>query len=760
MSILKTTEDQCTSQENAKFLDFAPAIIASVATSQDPTVNQGDYSNAELGEFLSRPVKIAERSWNLNAGLGTSFDPWHLWATNAQVKRKLDNYFNFRGTLMVKFVINGSPFHYGKLIASYQPLHNHSTVGTMSTTPDTNPWIQAIIQRSQRLHIILDASTDEGGCLCLPFLYPKNYIAIPSAATWTDMGQMSINSLQKLHTVSTSTQDVTITVFAWAVDTTIAIPTWSLAAQAGDETDEDSGIVSGPASTIAAVAGKLTTVPIIAPFAMATQIGANAVGSIAKIFGFSKPAYVGPVNSMRRDPVGTISNTYGADNVHKLTFDPKQNLTVDPRTMGLGSEDEMSLKYITQRESYLTYFDWALSNVVDDNLFWATVTPGLGKLVTQVAPLADMFQPTALAFATLPFKYWSGTLIYRFEIVASRYHKGRLRLTWDPNTLAGAQDVDNYNVNYVTIMDLEKTRNVEVPITWGIDVPYARADVDRTTNYLLDPLDGAGVTTAQDFSNGWFNISVLNELIAPAVTGTIRVNVYVRAGDDFELHCPRDTDLGSTFYLEAQSSPEEAVLENSPDGALVTNLVGEEFPDVGKKSAVFFGEPIKSFRNMLKRYNYHSTLFVDNVNAAVQVMAQDTYVVSDFPNYAGFQTSGQYLVNPGPPNVEYNPSAMTLLNYLTPAYVSMRGGLRSKYVISQASGFGTPAGVKRAIVSRDPDAGPASLTSKVYTGNTGDYPNDIITQNLSAYGPYFKGAHTTAVNQQSVLPIELPFYSP
>ena len=104
-------------------------------TNVDPPLPEGYHNilvksdalgEGDLKEFLARPVRISSFAWSESdvTGTKTSIDPWSLFLNTAIIKKKLDNYAFLRGNLHVEFVVNASPFYYGLMMASYQPLPN------------------------------------------------------------------------------------------------------------------------------------------------------------------------------------------------------------------------------------------------------------------------------------------------------------------------------------------------------------------------------------------------------------------------------------------------------------------------------------------------------------------------------------------------------------------------------------------------------------------------------------------------------------
>ena len=143
-------------------------------------------------------------------------------------------------------------------------------------------------------------------------------------------------------------------------------------------TDEyGTGPISRPAGIVAKAAGALSKVPGIGMYALATQMAASTVSGIASMFGYSRPITLADIQPYKPTYLGNMANTNVPDTSQKLTLDAKQELTVDPRVMGLGSTDEMTIKSIAQRESFLTQFGWAVSDSAETLLWNSEVSPVL-----------------------------------------------------------------------------------------------------------------------------------------------------------------------------------------------------------------------------------------------------------------------------------------------------------------------------------------------------------------------------------------------
>jgi hypothetical protein len=445
--------------------------------------------------------------------------------------------------------------------------------------------------------------------------------------------------------------------------------------QVSSKDEYGQGIISRPASLVAKAAGALSNAPIIGPYAKATEIAASGVSKIAALFGYSRPVTVEPVHPYVPTVMGNMANTNIADSCVKLSVDMKQELTVDPKTVGLGDTDEMALQYIAGRESYLATFPWKVSDDQYRQLFGTIVTP------TVWAEVNDEIHMPACCFAAQPFENWRGNMIYRFQVVASNYHKGRLLVVWDPKANTGTPEM---NVAYSHVIDIAEMKDFSISVGWGTQYPWLACRPAGSVNKGWENSTATVVLPAAPQTNGFLRVFVLNDLTVPAtdIDNDISVNVFVRAGPNIEFANPID-ELYEDLILFPQSGlePQAGTDQNVSDETTTENpsipqmepeleILPELMPTDGIADSTM-GEAISSFRTMLKRYTLHRTIGFETRGARKLFMRSHYY-----PYYAG-ATPGAVdetdLLDP------YNYCRVTLLNYLTPAFVGYRGGIRHKF---------------------------------------------------------------------------------
>lgn len=671
--IMRVSGDQ--KQENVKFSDQIDPYLYSVESVIDPTRKLQDSNDATLQNFFSRPIKIATHEWGVNSNLSFDINPWSLYFGNPRVTNRLSNYNIMRAKLHVKIVINGNGFQYGRAMVSYLPFDIYDTLSSNAALIR-----QDLVQASQQPRVFLDPTTSQGGELVLPFFNYMNYCSIPYSQ-WSALGQLYFRSLNPLKHANGATDLVTISVFAWAEDVEMSVLTSAecddILPQSGKEVDEvnKEGIVSGPATAIAKAAGALTKVPYIAPFAQATEMAASTTAAIAKMFGYCRPPVVKNPDPYKPYVASSLAMTNTGDGPSKMSVDAKQELSIDPRIAGLNGVDSLNIKEIAKRESYLTTFSWNIGTAPETLLWNARVDPCIWA---QNSGPPTTYHFPACAMAALPFKYWTGTMKFRFQIVCSAFHKGRLKVVYDPNYFKS----NEYNTNYLSIIDIaDKTDfTVEIangqPITLLEHVKPGKESISTmysTTPYTAPP--------SYPRSNGVVGVFVVNELTTPnsVQSNDIEINVFVSMGDDFEVFVPDDHFQYFTCKptLQPQSGYEGKLVsesqnteEPSAPQQMHAETLGPTMSDNSDINKVYTGECITSFRTMLKRYNLWNA-----VGSLTNEPRTRGGRLSMFPYYRG-RVAG--AVDLDSANNPYNYCNTILLHWCAWAFSGWRGSIRWK----------------------------------------------------------------------------------
>lgn len=738
-------------------------------------ISDGVASDADINLFLTRKVKIQEFDWAVGNDFEETFDPWALYFVNAAVKRKIENYSLFKGELKVSFLINGTPFHAGMLLASYRYLNS----GRVTDSPTGD---RLAITRSQRPHLWLNASTCKGGCLCLPFLYPQNFVSLVDPALHSHpIGRIDINSIVSLRQINAGNDTVTISIFAELVNYKLSAPTsipvalsmpshlshiFDLEAQSDEY--PSSGVISGPASTIANIAGALTSIPSIRPLAIATEFAANSIANFATFFGFSKPINLDDVKFMKNTPVGSLALCEGADSSQKLTVTGKQEISIDPATVDLPPIDELSLKHLTMIESYFDNFSWSVNDAQEDIIFGAKVTPMI-ELRRSLVSGREII-PTALSFAARPFENWSGTLIFRFQVVASQYHRGRIALVYEPK--GNFSSTDPYNTTFNTIIDLAEGRDFSISIPWQQPYAYGVCDKDDTTVFS----QSGGIAATDIHSNGAFYMRVVNQLVVPDGLTPATILVSVKAGPDLELINPtfegmdlspfvpvaqsQLSSLNNIFEIEAQSAvevvPEE---ENAPESSTSIDVTGGTQITPLEKPLVYYGEKITSFRQLLKRYAPYRAYvgLPSGATFADSDMMRGRFNFQAMPGSLGFQPFSAFdTTTTGDP---YNFVSANFINYAKGAYTGWRGSIRWKFLPVNSSLASMAVMRRESQVAREEAVPGGLLTSSSFDPGT-TTPSSYARSALFHFDPALSGTAITQNRSMDSLEVEIPYALP
>lgn len=573
-----------TEMQQTTFVNETVPETLDMSTPHDKTASS-QIVPAHLSDFLSRPAKIATYTWAENAspGLQYSFNPWSLYFNNTNIKNKLQNFGLIRCTLHVKFTVNASQFYYGSIGAFYTPMSGY-VKDTTGSTYGYAPGVQVL--QSQKPHVWLDPQTTSTSVLTLPFLFHRNWLSTLTLNSMINMGKIDLTQFAALRSANGITgAGVNIVIYAWAEDVELTAPTSRAILQGKKEYTKD-GQVSGPASTISKFAKKFENFPVIGSYAKATDMVATAVGDVASFFGFTNVPNVRDVEGFKSLPFHTLASSSISEPINKLSLQPKQEVGIDTTVVGDVYGDQMHIANFCSRESFLCGALWATGDPEDKILFTAGVTP---ELYEKSGGTNFHLYNTPMAHAMRLFEYWRGDIIFRFKIIKTQYHRGRLNICWDA-TVALASLMPGYGNPAVMnmVFDLEDSDELEVRVPYMQALPFVNvtdAPFNASGPYWSN---GPSPTFSGNF-NGMIQVRVVNGLTAPEASSDVDILVFVRAAENIEFAAPSETSSQFTMY-QLQSKKEYE-----------TQTFGNDSVSDSDTYNVVFGERIVSFRELLHR---------------------------------------------------------------------------------------------------------------------------------------------------------------
>jgi hypothetical protein len=744
----------------------------------------GQKNLLSLDDFFSRPVDISTLSISPGSTTTYSIDIWDAYLRHGAVTAKTRNYGFFRGTLCIRIDMSGSPFHYGKFLYSYQPKADwNESLNYLDGQLLGSAREAALCYLSQaKISGVIDANDNQPIIIRCPFinqqpmcrLFNKSPLIISTATPLNDFvgfGRLYIVSLNDLQSASTTPSNVSVNIYAWAEDVELGAPTGTImevetesdtvvrvpnSPQAPDihhfdapereallefgrreldeirrssailrantEADErEVGPVEHVASSIAKISGYFTSIPVIEPFAKASEVIFGAGARVASLFGWSAPVMNTEPMYVKNQPFTNGAHMIQYNTGKRITLDPKQELTIDPRIMEGSGEDEMSIAYICSRLSYLAKFPWDTADAAFGSSIWSVpITPRLMQSISIGAPDPYLAAPTSLAFAASFFEYWRGDITFKFQIVASQFHRGKLAFIFEPNiSQFAAIDTDlDLNKQYVYICDIQETMEFELTVPWAFPKAWAR-NID---NDMLTTVGSIGYLGEAffDYANGYLAVVPFTSLQSPDGSN-VEVNVWIKSDN---MHF--NQLVRSRLPVERPTTESNVIMKS--DHMKFADLNHSSASDA-HISELHFGEEPISFRALMKRYtglNEPIPLSGSLLEPAFAVMAP--IFPPPAPAYSGVTYDG-------------TPTIFQQLRY---AYLGMRGGMRYRVGMIGPISVGNLGRTKIAL---------GVPTSTEIT------PSCVTTSATIFLNNYLEGAVEFMVATNGGIEFELPFYS-
>lgn len=694
-SVLEVQHQTTTFDDQVAAPTIAPITRYRDLDVSDPT------TSSELGDFLSRPVQIYNGSWTTAEGVGfkQALFPWADYLSNANIKYKLNNYGFIRGKLHVKVVINASPFYYGACLLNYTPMplyhgRDSEAAGNMFYVPE-----------SQKPSFMIYPQECKGGEMVLPFYYNKNYLDLTSLEDITEFGQLDLIIYAPLRSANGAVgTGCSIQMYAWMEDVVLAGPTVKLAVQSQDE--YGTGLVSAPASAVARFAAHLKKVPYIGQFATATEIGAKAISGMAQIFGFTNVPVIEPAQQVNVVAAPQIASSQIGHPMQKLAFDPKTELTVDNGAVGFSSEDELAIQNMVTRKSFLCKTTWTNATTVDTNLFSTLITPNMFDSIGQTN--ATRLAMTPMDMVQRMFRFWRGDIIFTFRIVASKYHKGRLRLAYDPVSSSVISTGDIGAMVQNTIYDLgHEEEEIEFRVPYSAAVSWLQCKTNITSKAWR--VDGGALVKNNFFDNGVLTMKVLTILTAPVATSTVDILVFVRGAENMEFAAPAPIE-GNFSQWAVQSQD-----ERTPTTLSIEEEGGDCGGIISQRNRIYMGEQVRSLRHLLRRMSY-----VDRVYATPAVVGNTIGTMSRFPVSWGYNDYGIHKARnkANTADVSFNWVQTLPYHLMASCFLGQRGSFNWTFTGTVLSAV--PFKVKRythPFSTADPMPWVTTAATASYTGN-------------------------------------------
>lgn len=631
-----------------------------------PNYSLNPYRDDTLFGFLQRPRLISTVSWTDTPVAGARLariDPYFEMLTTPSFRNKLENFSYFRAGIRIGVRVNGTKFHYGKLLVAWMPLYGSMTQGEQELRDN-------VISASGYPHVIISPTENEINELVMPFAYPDAYLNL-SVVNVLSPGVLAIYVLNPL-ALDTAVPPVSVSIFANFEDVELAGQTGAVnlpihtaqtlfddpltfVAQGKTiyveaKAKSQVGLISGPAKAITSAAGYLAAVPYLGTWFSAIGVVSAAVGKVAEHFGYCKPCSLestAPRHNRRPD----FSNTEGLDTSTKLQVIPSNDVSPFGQQLG-GTPGEMELHNIVSTPSLYRIFIWDGNDAPEDVLFITPITPTMCHV--QADGLRFRYYNTPLRWISNMCQYWRGSLRFDLQITCSSFHSGRFRISFMPFDAGVVASLDHQNcIN--RIVDIQNETEVSFTIPYIARSPWLRS------------FNNQGSWPAGNTSIGTLQITVINELTHPtSPIPEVHMNMWVSAGPDFQIAMPHSGHLQTEGPLAALMAPEEPKVEE------VTEFVAQGLTQLEMKTRDH--PPLQEGASG----GYEIGIcMVDTITHIKQITGRPTYVFTTTTSSDGVQQ-----VNLSPrtmPNIR-GPTAPCYMHWVSELFLFTRGSVNTKFI--------------------------------------------------------------------------------
>lgn len=473
---------------------------------------------------LMKPIQVAQLSWTTALARDTDLYavsvPSVLGTQESLVLRTLRMYAFYKLSPCFRVQINSTQFHQGQLICTFDPF-SISSRGTIDN--------YSIYSATGLPNVKIMASESDAVELCIPFVHPRSFLTT-NAQSFNNLGTFRITVLNPLLSAEGASSSLTVTVWVYAKDAQVHVPIQDHdPVLEGDPVEATSftGEIGKLGQNATSMVGNIVT----GNFGQALRKGQGLIDNLGNLLGFDYPSRtVQPDKTI--SPIENLAVGIGRSQ--------SQRLAIDPFSMHILNDDEasesklaMDIKRLVKMPMLLTQFQFSAISAADSLLFSCPITPSLNPLLSDQG-----IQRHYLSYVSNAFLYWNGGLNYDVEVVATRFHSGKLLLAYVPNS----QEIPTY-VSAATslpnvIIDLQQTSRST------FKVPYTSSTAMKNVN--IRPNASAAEIT--DATIGTLVCYVQNTLAyASNVAPSVEINLYISAADDFNLYVPAKPYVNYVF---------------------------------------------------------------------------------------------------------------------------------------------------------------------------------------------------------------------
>jgi hypothetical protein len=622
-------------QEIVSFVEDGAVAESQIPPTQSvPThMDADDMMVNSVKSFLQRPILFNTLLWNTSQTALTELANVRMprnWLANTMIREKLAGFRYLKCDFKVRVQVNAMPFQAGRLLLYFDPLYSQ-----LRRNPTSILHFGGITGYP---HVELDLMNETSMELTLPFNNILTHFDLIKGIGATGSAQLVVYS--PLTGDAASTADVSI--WMWAENIDLQLPT-GMPMAPGDpnqslrtyvnssgesdgnlyelEDEEDNaqsgeekkrpGNIETISRVVGQIASKMGEIPFLGAIAAPISAVADAVTGVSSLFGFSKPQDPEFPIKAELGYAKYFTNFNGDSKAKVLSLDARNQVSM-VSYISPSKDDELSLAHLVQKPTFLGRFNWSTTDVSDTVVFNVPNVPDYCVTATQPwavgADGALVHYNTMLSYLSGLFAFWRGSLRYKFKIVKSPFHTGRLRVDLVPGFNA-VGDVYVREKVYSQIIDIRETNEFEIEVPYKWNAPWKRLAM----NPLLDK---------NRLSPTALLVRVLNPLRNGGQSApNVELIVEVSGGKDFQFAYP---------YIKGGMRPMNSPPPTStPDNCQSGEVIAPGNPGY-EANSIGVGEVVTSLRQLLKRYvRVPDSLVTETQNNIAININSSSHTVSD-----------------------------------------------------------------------------------------------------------------------------------
>lgn len=580
------------------FVDKMPGTtsIRPLRMDLDPhLLSSAKYGEAEnIYDFLAKPYPLIQGVFQ-STDTSTTFTRYQYFQdilTLEPYASKLKGFMGIRADMVLKVVFNANSFQAGRYILAVSP---HGGTGqNPAVYMENGTRFASLTQITQLPHVEFDLNTESSATLTVPYSSVYSHVPVNPPAPNTTHSLGTIILLPYSPVVSTAgSSSVPFDLYVSFTNVDLAAPVFPQMAKGSNTVEREQaaaniGPVAKGAGKVKALANMVgQKVPLLASIAEPVSWAMDLLEGAANIFGWSNPSNLAPAQRITDTAFAYANNADAGDNSLPISLYSCNQVEVAPGYSGTAL-DEMVLSHLSQIPAYMETITWSTANATGSVLYSFNLTP-YAAVRTSASGASTVSHFTPVGLLSRLFQYYRGGLKFKFKIVKTRYHTGRLILSFNPSVGTVATPISSItDTTYLNRQVIDISTQTEFEYT----VPFIS----------LSPWKP---TYGQYGEIGALTMVISNPLVAPAtVSSSISILMEICGAEDIEFAVPKSFDLTPVVVYDPQAY--------DPRGAAGTISSGElgktsYSPDMYVSSRACIGEKVVSLLSLSKKSDTSST---------------------------------------------------------------------------------------------------------------------------------------------------------